>query len=87
MYPDPPYLAYSPPYPIPTTRVLACSVLHLGKKDISGDANQKDYESKEIKMEHRSSEGVGVEVVLDDSDLWSKFEKLTNEMIVTKNGR
>ena len=38
-------------------------------------------------MENRSSEGVGVEVVLDDSELWSKFEKLTNEMIVTKNGR
>jgi len=62
-------------------------ILSDGKKDISGDANQKDYESKEIKMETRSSEGVGVEVVLDDSDLWSKFEKLTNEMIVTKNGR
>lgn len=24
---------------------------------------------------------------LEDSDLWDKFKNLTNEMIVTKNGR
>ena len=26
-------------------------------------------------------------VTLEDGDLWSRFERLTNEMIVTKNGR
>ena len=26
-------------------------------------------------------------LVLDDRDLWSKFQELTNEMIVTKSGR
>ena len=26
-------------------------------------------------------------VVLDDRDLWLRFQNLTNEMIVTKNGR
>ena len=26
-------------------------------------------------------------VVLEDSQLWNKFQSLTNEMIVTKNGR
>ena len=60
---------------------------YVGKKDKSGDGNQQDYENQEKNTEARSSEGAGVEVVLDDSDLWSKFEKLTNEMIVTKNGR
>jgi hypothetical protein len=29
----------------------------------------------------------GISVTLEDSDLWSRFELLTNEMIVTKNGR
>ncbi|XP_034040742.1 T-box transcription factor T [Thalassophryne amazonica] len=29
----------------------------------------------------------GLKVCLDDSDLWHKFKELTNEMIVTKNGR
>lgn len=28
-----------------------------------------------------------VAVVLDDRDLWVRFQTLTNEMIVTKNGR
>ena len=26
-------------------------------------------------------------VALEERDLWSKFQELTNEMIVTKNGR
>ena len=26
-------------------------------------------------------------ITLDDRDLWSKFQSLTNEMIVTKSGR
>lgn len=26
-------------------------------------------------------------IVLDDRDLWMRFQNLTNEMIVTKNGR
>lgn len=28
-----------------------------------------------------------VNVALDDRDLWVRFQTLTNEMIVTKNGR
>lgn len=28
-----------------------------------------------------------LKVSLDDVDLWKKFRELTNEMIVTKNGR
>jgi predicted Rdx family selenoprotein len=28
-----------------------------------------------------------LQVTLDDRDLWTKFQCLTNEMIVTKNGR
>uniref|UniRef100_A0A182T2F4 T-box domain-containing protein n=1 Tax=Anopheles maculatus TaxID=74869 RepID=A0A182T2F4_9DIPT len=29
----------------------------------------------------------GLSVTLDDRDLWLRFQNLTNEMIVTKNGR
>ena len=29
----------------------------------------------------------GPQVELEDGDLWDKFKNLTNEMIVTKNGR
>ena len=59
----------------------------LGKKDSSGNAKQQDDGSQKKDLENHSAEAAGVGVVLDDSELWSKFEKLTNEMIVTKNGR
>lgn len=62
-------------------------ILSDGKKDSSGNAKQQDDGSQKKDLENHSSEAAGVGVVLDDSELWSKFEKLTNEMIVTKNGR
>lgn len=31
--------------------------------------------------------GKGIKVKLEDSDLWKRFHKCTNEMIVTKTGR
>ena len=34
-----------------------------------------------------SMETSGINVILQDPELWDKFHKLTNEMIVTKNGR
>ncbi|XP_065057086.1 T-box transcription factor T-like [Rhopilema esculentum] len=62
-------------------------LLSDGKKERAGEADQKEEKPQENGGENRTTEGAGVEVVLDDSELWSKFEKLTNEMIVTKNGR
>lgn len=39
-------------------------------------------------MSNRSPEiDRNVNVSLDDRDLWMRFQNLTNEMIVTKNGR
>lgn len=32
-------------------------------------------------------DGADIHVTLDDRELWTKFQCLTNEMIVTKNGR
>lgn len=43
--------------------------------------NDKDTESK-----NATDEGQ-VKVVLEEADLWRRFKSLTNEMIVTKNGR
>ena len=36
---------------------------------------------------HRSSSDEGITLTLQDIDLWSKFNSVTNEMIVTKSGR
>ena len=36
---------------------------------------------------HTGLEAGGPTVELEDSALWNKFQSLTNEMIVTKNGR
>ena len=34
-----------------------------------------------------TSEDTNVKITLDEADLWRRFKSLTNEMIVTKNGR
>lgn len=34
-----------------------------------------------------SNEDSNVKISLDEADLWRRFKSLTNEMIVTKNGR
>lgn len=43
--------------------------------------NDKDTENKNTTDESQ------VKVVLEEADLWRRFKSLTNEMIVTKNGR
>ena len=48
---------------------------------------QKIIDDELPRKEELSSEAKHVHVNLDDSELWKKFKSLTNEMIVTKNGR
>ncbi|XP_047127278.1 brachyury protein homolog 1-like isoform X1 [Hydra vulgaris] len=65
---------------------------NMNAKDIDGVAHQNEEKERRIdddlpKKEELSSEGKHVHVSLDDSELWKKFKTLTNEMIVTKNGR
>lgn len=50
----------------------------------SGSTEEEDDSPKK---EELSSEGKHVHVTLEESELWKKFKSLTNEMIVTKNGR
>lgn len=47
----------------------------------------KKIEDDKPKKEELSSEAKHVHVNLEESELWKKFKSLTNEMIVTKNGR
>ena len=46
-------------------------------------SDSKMMENKNLKSD--SGENIGV--ALQEPELWDKFHKLTNEMIVTKNGR
>jgi brachyury protein len=44
--------------------------------------------TSDIKIEdHHNHEKDNIKVRLEDEELWKKFSSLTNEMIVTKNGR
>lgn len=61
----------------------AFSVNHILKAAESSmaDNNDKTTESKITSDESQ------VKITLEESDLWRRFKTLTNEMIVTKNGR
>lgn len=65
----------------------------------SGDCSEKNMQYRvdhllsavENELQAGSEKGDPTErelkVSLDENDLWKKFKELTNEMIVTKNGR
>ena len=44
-------------------------------------------DSKMMEKNLKSDSGENIGVSLQEPELWDKFHKLTNEMIVTKNGR
>ena len=48
-------------------------------------ANSRDLNLPPARRER--SDGIKVDIVLQEADLWRKFHSLVNEMIVTKNGR
>ncbi len=52
-----------------------------------GDTMMKSNASCLSFNEAASSNMPNVRVELEEAELWSKFKRLTNEMIVTKNGR
>lgn len=51
----------------------------------SGNGNASDT----TQQHHNRSPDIdrNLNITLDDRDLWLRFQHLTNEMIVTKNGR
>jgi len=60
---------------------------HDHKEDQNNNEENKNIEDELPKKEELSQEAKHVHVNLEESDLWKKFKTLTNEMIVTKNGR
>lgn len=66
-----------------------------GASDSSGKASQYRVDhllnAVESELQAGSEKGDPTErelkLALDESELWTKFKDLTNEMIVTKNGR
>ena len=51
------------------------------------EEKKKQVDDEKPKKEELSVEAKNIHVTLDESELWKKFKTLTNEMIVTKNGR
>lgn len=51
------------------------------------EEKKKQIDDEKPKKEELSIEAKNIHVTLDESELWKKFKTLTNEMIVTKNGR
>lgn len=50
-----------------------------------GDEEERDERHDRIR--HVSSNGQTLSLSLEDRELWTRFQTITNEMIVTKNGR
>ena len=57
------------------------------KSDFSMATILKDSENKNQKVEKKLTKDLMLRVKLEDINLWSSFHRMTNEMIVTKNGR
>jgi len=53
------------------------------KAEVPSSPGSPEQENRETSSESREC----VRVMLDDAELWRSFHQLTNEMIVTKNGR
>lgn len=61
----------------------AFSVNHILQAAENSMADNNDTGSENNNTTDESQ----VKVVLEEADLWRRFKSLTNEMIVTKNGR
>ena len=49
--------------------------------------NGNKKKNEEQKCEVKLMKDVNLRISLEDADLWRSFHRMTNEMIVTKNGR
>ena len=55
--------------------------------EVATDSNPPSPGSHEGTERPERDEREHVQVILDEPELWRSFHRLTNEMIVTKNGR
>lgn len=64
----------------------AFSVNHILQAAENTMSSERPRETESTNTED-SAEDSNVKITLDEADLWRRFKSLTNEMIVTKNGR
>lgn len=66
----------------------AFSVNHILQAAAENTMSSEDEnERKNTNASEESTEDCNVKISLEEDDLWRRFKVLTNEMIVTKNGR
>lgn len=53
----------------------ASRLLHVVERELQAGRDKGDPTEKEL------------QIILEDAPLWRRFKEVTNEMIVTKNGR
>ncbi|XP_053638380.2 T-box transcription factor T-like isoform X1 [Cherax quadricarinatus] len=58
------------------------------KTEVLQQQQQQQHQHQQQQQQHMStSSGMEASVILEDCELWTRFQALTNEMIVTKSGR
>lgn len=62
------------------------SVNHILQAAENTMSNERPRETESTNRDDTNEDG-NVKITLDEADLWRRFKSLTNEMIVTKNGR
>ena len=62
------------------------SVKHILQAADNTMSNDRPKERENSKSDGVKDD-INVKITLDEADLWQRFKSLTNEMIVTKNGR
>lgn len=63
----------------------ATTTLDLDSARSCCDADHRSAEEDREDRERRQTGGLSL--ALEDRELWTRFQSITNEMIVTKNGR
>ncbi|KAF7994449.1 hypothetical protein HCN44_003921 [Aphidius gifuensis] len=65
-----------------TTRSDSCC-----ENDNRNGGDEEERDDRHDRIRHVSSNGQALSLSLEDRELWTRFQTITNEMIVTKNGR
>lgn len=65
---------------------MSFSVNHILQAAENTMSSERSRETEDANTDN-SNKDSNVKITLDEPDLWRRFKSLTNEMIVTKNGR
>lgn len=68
-------------------KTSAFSVNHILQAAENTMSSETENERKSANIAEERSDESHVKISLEEDDLWRRFKALTNEMIVTKNGR